>query len=222
MRILLQHELEMLKQLVLATAGIKVITPAVFKELSLLIINATKKQVSSSTLKRIFGFAAYNFQPSLYTLNVLAEFCGYESWVHFTTKTNNESLKTPASPQAISHYNLQSKTLETSLHTLQSLKNKSGIPYPLTISRDLLNEHLDIFVNGNYPITVFSSPAGYGKTIALCHWVEDYIQHIRRHQSKDVVLFLSTKILSRINQHDNIQQWLLSLSGIYVDSLFST
>jgi len=221
MRILLQHELEMLKQLVLATAGIKVIIPAVFKELSASILLSTKKQVSSSTLKRIYGFAAYNFQPSLYTLNVLAEFCGYESWVHFTAKTNAESLTIPASANAITQYSLQSKALETSVQTLQSLKNKSGIPYALTISRDLLNEHLEIFVNSDYPITVFSSPAGYGKTIALCHWVEDYIQRIKKQQSKDVVLFLSTKILSRINQHDNIQQWLLSLSGMYADGLFS-
>lgn len=221
MRILLQHELEMLKQLVLATSGIKVITPAIFKELTALILHSTKKQVSSSTLKRIFGFAAYNFQPSLYTLNVLAEFCGYESWVHFTTEHGAESLVMPAPAQAISYHNFQSKSLETSLHTLQSLKKKSGIPYTLTISRDLLNEHLEIFVNSNYLITAISSPAGYGKTTALCHWVEAYIQDVKKQQSKDVILFLSTKTLSRINQQDNIQQWLLSLSGIYADGILS-
>lgn len=221
MRIILQHELELLKQQVLAIAKIKVITPAVFRELSSSIQQATKKQVSNSTLKRIFGFAAYSFQPSLYTLNVLAEYCGYESWVNFSTKNDALNAALATSNQPPSYYNLQSKALETSLHTLQSLKIKSGIPFTLTIPRELLNEHLEIFMHTEYPLTVLSSPAGYGKTIALCHWVEEKIQLMRRQQSKDVLLFINSKALSRTHQQDQLQQWLLSLSGIYADAPFS-
>lgn len=221
MRIILQHEFELLKQQVLATAKIKVITPAVFRELSSSILHTTKKQVSNSTLKRIFGFAAYSFQPSLYTLNVLAEYCGYESWMHFSTNNDAVNAAITTSTQASSYYNLQFKALETSLHTLQSLKNKSGIPFNLTIPRVVLNEHLEIFINTDYTLTVISSPAGYGKTIALCHWVEEQVQNMRRQQSKDVLLFLNSKALNRANNQDQLQQWLLSLAGIYADASFS-
>lgn len=40
----------------------------------------TGRKISETTLKRLFGFAQYNFQPSRYTLDTLALYCGFETW----------------------------------------------------------------------------------------------------------------------------------------------
>ncbi|QJD96984.1 ATP-binding protein [Mucilaginibacter robiniae] len=220
MRTILQHELELLKKTILATANITVITPAVFKDLSIEVSKATKKQVSSSTLKRIFGFAAYNFQPSLYTLNVLAEYCGYESWNAFALKNSHTPTHNSVTPY-MAESNLQNKAHEISLRTLHALKNKSGIPFSLTITRDILDEHLEIFTSTDYAATVLTAPAGYGKTIALCHWVEEQLNYYKQYDNQDILLFLSSKTLNRSNQQDDLYQWLLSLSGLTTEPAFA-
>jgi hypothetical protein len=51
-----------------------------FEELNVLIQKKTKVSLSSSTLRRLWGKAAYQNQPSLTTLDTLAQFSGFESW----------------------------------------------------------------------------------------------------------------------------------------------
>src|SRR6201996_139482 len=117
MKIVLQHDLENLKQCLLDTAGITSVTPAIFRDLSLQIYKSTKKQVSDSTLKRIFGFAAYTFQPSLYTLNVLAEFCGFLSWGEFCAK-NKQTAAAGRTTELPTESDVLYKASEISHHTL--------------------------------------------------------------------------------------------------------
>jgi hypothetical protein len=52
-----------------------------FEELSDKIFEATDVQLSSTTLKRIFGKVKYNNLPSSATLNALAGFLGYANWM---------------------------------------------------------------------------------------------------------------------------------------------
>ena len=54
-----------------------------FEELNILIFEKTKISISSSTLRRIWGKADYNNQPSLTTLDTLAVFAGFKSWKDF-------------------------------------------------------------------------------------------------------------------------------------------
>ncbi|RYU96911.1 hypothetical protein [Emticicia agri] len=54
-----------------------------FEELSELIFAKTKVSLSNSTLKRIWGKVKYDSTPNLATLNVLAQFIGYENWREF-------------------------------------------------------------------------------------------------------------------------------------------
>jgi hypothetical protein len=214
MKIVLQHDLENLKQCLLDTAGITSVTPSIFRDLSLQIYKSTKKQVSDSTLKRIFGFAAYTFQPSLYTLNVLAEFCGFVSWAEFCSKNKQSAATAGRLAEQPTESDVLYKASELSHHTLQALKNKSGIPFPLTIPRDFLDEHLEIFLHTEYPVTILTAPAGYGKTIGLCHWVEEQLNFNRRENNGNIILFLSGKVLNRISNQEDLHHWLLALLGI--------
>ena len=54
-----------------------------FTELSEKIFDTTNVQLSTTTLKRIFGKIKYESLPSSATLNTLAQYLGYESWMQF-------------------------------------------------------------------------------------------------------------------------------------------
>ena len=57
-----------------------------FTELSEKILDATGVNLSATTLKRIFGKLKYESLPSSATLNALAAFLGYSSWMDFKSK----------------------------------------------------------------------------------------------------------------------------------------
>lgn len=63
-----------------------------FEELSEQIYIITQKQVSVTTLKRLWGRAEQIANPSVSTLDILAEFAAYKSWRHFLEE--NKSLPT--------------------------------------------------------------------------------------------------------------------------------
>jgi hypothetical protein len=56
-----------------------------FEALSQKIFEATKVNLSTTTLKRIWGKATYNSKPNSATLNALSAFVGYENWRAFTS-----------------------------------------------------------------------------------------------------------------------------------------
>nr|WP_294941228.1 hypothetical protein [uncultured Mucilaginibacter sp.] len=208
----LNHHLEILKSSVLVKSGFKSIAPGNCKVISVNIFNSTRQSISETTLKRVYGFAHSKFRPSLFTIDAMAKYCGYGGWDDFCQQqegqvnnnaganTNWEGLKKNASK--ITHF------------TLQALKNKSGIPYNQTIQRQFINQHLNEFLLGNYNATVLTSPAGYGKTIALCHWAEHTMGLSSTGESNDIVLFFSSSALMNVFLSGrDLNDWLLALLG---------
>ncbi len=53
------------------------------------ILHVTKQTISTSTLKRIFGFIAGSKEPRLYTLDVIANYLGYNNWDNYIEKQLN-------------------------------------------------------------------------------------------------------------------------------------
>ncbi len=64
--------------------GAKIKTTVDFNCLSAEISFATKRVISSSTLKRIWGYVDYNFTPRETTLDVLTKYVGFSDYVNFT------------------------------------------------------------------------------------------------------------------------------------------
>jgi len=83
--------LENIKSLTLSVAGIKNMSPMDCRVLSASILEKTKLSVSETTLKRLFGFARSKFNPSLFTLNAVAIYCGYRGWEDFQRSQPNEA-----------------------------------------------------------------------------------------------------------------------------------
>ncbi|WP_121808859.1 NACHT domain-containing protein [Mucilaginibacter kameinonensis] len=203
-----KHYSENLKNSVLAIAGLSNIAPADCKMLEALILEKTKQRVSETTLKRIYGFAYSKFNPSMFTLNTLSRYCDYEGWDDFCRKQEAESIK--QSGTTVDWDLLKANAGKITSFTLQAIKNKTGIPYPQTIRRQFIDDHFAAFLQGNYTATVIAAPAGYGKTVALCHWVDEKVHQI----GNDIILFFSSSALMNVFLSGrDLNDWMLGLLG---------
>jgi hypothetical protein len=212
---------ENLKKQILKISGFTNLIPANCKTISTLIEVKTRQKISETTLKRVFGFAFSKFQPSLFTLDVMSRFCDYRSWNDFCE--NQEELATKSTfvemPVAATAKNTLSHNAgKITQFTLQALKNKSGIPYYQTIKRKFIDDHFDLFLNGPYNATIFAAPGGYGKTLALCHWIEERLALKTDKENDDNILFFSLNALMNVFfTGRDLNEWLLALLGYSPD-----
>ncbi|MGF7078381.1 hypothetical protein [Mucilaginibacter sp. UYCu711] len=207
---------EELKKILLINAGITHMLPSECKALSDRIFKKNGNRISETTFKRIYGFAYSKYSPSLFTLNVLAKYCNYKSWDDFCQKqeklvaTSNDDLNWQV---------LQQNANKITRFTLQTLKNKTGIPYNQTIDRDFIDYHLDEFINSTCTGTFIAAPAGYGKTVALCQWIEKKMAIDELNNSNDIILlFSSNAIMSALISGRDIHDWMLALLGYTTDN----
>jgi hypothetical protein len=124
---LIQH-FDNLKKLVLTVAEFRNISPSDCKTLSLLIYKRTSQQVSETTLKRVYGFAYSKFKPSLFTMDAMARYCGYQGWADFCEK---DGSKPPLiNNEDVGWDNIKLNANKITQFTLQALKTARG--YHLT------------------------------------------------------------------------------------------
>lgn len=211
------HHFEELKNCVLAAAEIKSITPADCKLIAFLINNKTKQNISETTLKRIYGFAYSKFRPSLFTIDVLAKFCDYDGWENFCERQGTPFDNIPE--KDLNWQLLKQNANKITGFTLQALKNKSGIPYNQTIKREFIDYHFIEFLKSGRTGTVLSAPAGYGKTIALCHWIDEKIALNAANDVNDIILlFSSNALMNVLHSGRDVNAWMLALLGYSADN----
>lgn len=150
-------------------AGIKNITPADCKKIASEIRKATQKNVSETTLKRFFGFAAVSHGFSRYTISALREYADYMQPVHF-----GEVLlyDTPINDWA----KLRRKIGGITDYVLKEVRNRSGLPYEMTISRKFAQHDFEEFYHDRTSFMCFIAHPGYGKTILISHIVQRYFR----------------------------------------------
>jgi PAS domain S-box-containing protein len=112
------RHIETIKALALAVAGIKSITPADCRILSFLIITKTTMRISETTIKRLFGFAMSKFNPSFYTLNTLAIYCGFDDWNAFCKVQPQGASADNKLPPNVFEHPLISALLDTPVPTI--------------------------------------------------------------------------------------------------------
>lgn len=212
MKTYLQAYFDELKCRVLDKAKIVQIVPADCYRLALEIKTATQKSVSETTLKRVFGFASSIHQPSIYTLNALAEYCDFSSWNSFYTHMEQDKLETS---QQRSWSEILLSATKISLFSIQSNKHKCGIPYHKTVDRENMSQFVDHMENSGATVGILSGPVGSGKTVAITRWVEQQIG--QNHTGGDNSIFLFTNSLSLLQgtafgYHSN--RWLAHLLGM--------
>ena len=80
-----------------------------FTELSDKILDVTGVNLSTTTLKRVFGKLKYDSLPSTVTLNALASFLGYSNWMDFKTHQNLAQDPPPATEKIIKRSALKTR-----------------------------------------------------------------------------------------------------------------
>jgi len=194
-----------LRKYVLIKSGLRNIDPAHCKTISEYVFQETKNYVSETTVKRFFGFANTLHKFSLFTLNSLSQYIGYNDWDSFCR--DKESQTTSA--QSIWH-NLKLKALAITEVSLISKKNNSGVPFNSTANRSFFYPDFDYFLKNNYQFTTISAQPGHGKSILIAHMVEHFFVSENAIYKNDIVVLLNSMSVNAITQSGmTLKDWFL-------------
>ncbi|ACU05938.1 hypothetical protein [Pedobacter heparinus] len=174
-----------LKGLILIKTGIRTITPADCKRISIEISKTLNKNVSETTIKRLFGFAVVKHNFSKFTLTTLSEYVSGENLENWPASININADNTPLNWSAI-----KNKAAKVTDFTLKGIKNRSGMPYQMTISRKFAEHDFDDFFKSSNSFTAFISQPGYGKTILLSHLAEKFFNEECPQYKESILLFI--------------------------------
>jgi hypothetical protein len=178
-----------LKSLILTKTGIRTITPADCKRISIEISKTLNKNVSETTIKRLFGFAMVKHNFSKFTLTTLSEYVNEE---YLETGPVN-AIITNNTPR--NWKDIHDKACKISEFTIKAIKNRSGMPYEMTISRKFSEHDFDIFFKSEYSFTSYISQPGYGRSILLSHLAEKLLSNDRSVFTDSTLLFTTTSSL---------------------------
>ena len=176
--------LQELKRLILVKMGIRVISPSDCRIISMSIQKELKRNISETTIKRLFGFAEIKHEFSKFTINTLKEYVGLV----------NDIIINPVNLQTTTHEDidlLNQKAEKITNLTLQNIRNRCSVPYEMTISREFAIHDLKSFHDSKYSFTAFISQPGYGKSILLSHLIQNLFNDPDAPFKKDTVLFFS-------------------------------
>ena len=206
---------------VLSKFGKTSITPADCKSLSDAVLTDTKKTISETTLKRLFGFARRSFDFSIYTLDTLAEYVGYSNWEHFYNDNAKEFAKTSA--QHTNKWQALKKTCSKySSYTLQTIKNGSGIPFENTLHREDLTNFVRKFLQTNQSIAPVVAPAGFGKSVGMAHTVLKLWEGEEALFPKDICCFINLHQVQTIALYKHsLTEWLSKYLHLLYDEIAS-
>lgn len=196
--------LDQIRRLILLKTGIHSISPSDCKNIAADISKNTKKSVSETTIKRLFGFAETKSNFSRYTLTALLEYADDATPMFANDLTDAKSLK-----QILDNC----KTVSTA--TWKNLVNRSGIPHQLTVPRIFPKLDFDYFYDSKYSFMAIISRAGYGKSTIVCHLVQQLLAESAEKSAKDALLLVSARdIFDDQFEYTNLEERIKSKIGL--------
>ena len=194
-----------LRKFVLIKSGLRNIDPAHCKIISEYVFQETKNYVSETTIKRFFGFANTLHKFSLFTLNSLSQYIGYNDWDSFCKDKENQTTSVQSIWQ-----DLKLKAHAITEISLIAKKNNSGIPFNATANRSFFYPDFDYFLKNNYQFTTISAQPGQGKSILLAHMVEYFFLSENALYKNDIVLLVNSSSINTIIQNGyTLKDWFL-------------
>jgi hypothetical protein len=159
--------LVLLRKMVKEQYGKLINTPKDCERLAEIIFNDTGRKISATTLRRFFGLLQSKSKISAYNLDTLAIYNRFKDYNNFCFANDRY---TGSNAQIIEPgINQLSKLTE---HTINSIVKKSLTKFESTVPRERMNHRLNEFLSSPYIIFPLIAPGGYGKSIALTHWVK--------------------------------------------------
>lgn len=185
--------LQEIKSRVCVRAGINNVTPSDCKHIAVEIRKTVKKNVSETTLKRFFGFASVAHGFSKYTMSALFEYAEFHPEALFGTTDLTE-------PTTSTWQTLHRKISGITDYVLREIRNRSGLPYNMTISRKFAQHDLEEFYGDHSNFMCFIAQPGYGKTILLSHIVQKYFRDTDARYQNSIALFINAGSFFKADQ----------------------
>ncbi|WP_343534735.1 hypothetical protein [Pedobacter sp.] len=202
--------LDKIRRLILLKTGIKTISPSDCRSISSSIQKETQKNISETTLKRLFGFAEVKNKFSKYTINALLEYI--EKNGNYTLMERELLHQTSINERFSS---IQANAADISLSTLKAIKSRSTVPYHYTSPRFFARLDFEYFYDSTYSFTAFVSQAGYGKSILLSHLVQSLFLEQDAKYHKDTILFINARdIFDDQNEYSNVENRIKAKIGL--------
>jgi hypothetical protein len=126
----------------------------------------TGRKISSSTLRRFFGLLPSKTKLSRYNLDTLTLYCSNIDYAAFCMANSTKVVT-----ETNSNIDNNNKIRQITNLTLNSIAKKSLSRLKSTLPREKINAKLNAFLNSDLSICPIIAPGGYGKSIALSHWV---------------------------------------------------
>jgi hypothetical protein len=213
------HSIDFLKNEIAGKLDRKIETHSDCAILSNELRELTGRSVGITTLRRFFGIDPSKNMPSIYTLDSLAIFCGYNSWDNFSNSRNHLNqndlgMQLLRPLEEISWDLVKKEANEISDICLKALKTKSGLPFENTIPRNNINDFIEGFLNSDKYATSIIAPGGYGKTNALGHLIEQFWFADDCLYPDDIVWFIDAGMLNGLQaQKFDFADWFASQIG---------
>jgi hypothetical protein len=196
--------LDKIRRLILLKTGIHSISPSDCKHIASSISKSTKKSISETTIKRLFGFAETKSNFSRYTLSALSTYTGEIESAFDNAFNSEQNLK-----------QIQFNCRSVSSVTWKNISNRSGIPYHLTVPRIFPRLDFDYFYDSSYNFMAIVSRAGYGKSTIMCHLVQQLLNDRNDQHEKDAILFVSARdIFDDQFEYTNLEDRIKSKIGL--------
>ncbi len=202
--------LDKIRRLLLLKTGIKTISPSDCRFISLSIQKEIQKNISETTLKRLFGFAEVKNTFSKYTVNALLEYVEKSGNYELIER---ELIHQANISEKFSH--IQLNAIDVTNTTLKSIRSRSFVPYAFTQPRCFAKLDFEYFYDSKYSFTAFVSQAGYGKSTLLSHLVQNSFLDNEAKYKKDTILFVTARdIFDDQNEYTNIESRIKSKVGL--------
>jgi hypothetical protein len=127
----------------------------------------TGRSISQTTLRRFFGMLKTKSAISAYNLDTLSIYCGSNDYTNFCKDFGLFRKQAKYEFQEIDR-----EISHVTRYTLNSISRKSLMKFSKTIPREQVNKNLNEFLSSDYTVISLVAPGGYGKSLALAHWIK--------------------------------------------------
>jgi len=160
--------------------------------LSISILQKTNRQISITTLKRLFGIIHSRYKPSKYTLDSLAIYLDYRDWEDLKKSTPDPG---PVFTGADYWTLLKKRIHQVTERSLRSMKAKLGDQFSDFQVREFAIDKFEDFLKSPQIATAFIAPGGYGKTCLTTQLAELFFTGHKARYPEDIVCLIDGSIL---------------------------
>lgn len=202
--------IERIKEEILQKFGRELVYTKDCKILADTICQETGSRISTTTIRRLYGFLKSTTVPGKYTLNILAGFVGFKDWMQYCKYKQKQPRSTAISKE--NWIDFHNKALSFSKETYKMIAGQSGIPFNAVVSRKDAENRIDRFLNSSNSALSFIAPGGFGKSSMLAKWFEN--NWIKK-QSNDAILFLNASLMINfLNVDFKLDTWIQEKLGL--------